>query len=76
MKAAGNLMASDLMDATIAKDMNGLGGSKNWEEYELDDKENADLIKAYLSNEIDSVTAIYIAMSRKAEEDDPPLDSE
>ena len=65
MRAAGSQIASDLMDAQVSSHMGGLGGSKDWEEFELSyNGKHMDLIKQYVNGEIDSVTAIYIAMHR------------
>lgn len=66
MKEAGNKIASELMDASISKSVGGLGGSRTWEDYKNANKEieNFDLISAYINKEIDSVTAIYLAMDR------------
>ena len=64
MIQAGNAMACVLTDAGIAKCMNGLGGSKTWDEFVAQDIKNRDLVLAYLDERIDSVTAIYLAMSR------------
>lgn len=64
MRKAGSAIASALMDAGVAKCMNGLGGSKTWDEWVCEDVPNKDLIVAYLNEEIDSITAIYLAMER------------
>lgn len=61
---AGEKMASDLMNAQVSTYMDGLGGSKTWDEWLAADVSNRDLILAYLNEEIVSVTAIYIAMHR------------
>ena len=67
MREAGSQIASDLMDAQVSRCMGGLGGSKDWEEFEsFHSGKNMDLIKQYVAGEIDSVTAIYIAMHREA----------
>ena len=67
MREAGSQMASDLMDAQISVHINGLGGSKDWEEFESSHSgKNMDLIRQYVNGEIDSVTAIYIAMHRES----------
>lgn len=65
MQSAGREIASNLMDAQIAKQMNGLGGGTTWEQWLTQPIKNKDLIIAYLNDEIDSVTAIYIAMYRQ-----------
>jgi hypothetical protein len=55
------------MDAQVSSHMGGLGGSKDWEEFEsAHSGKNMDLIKQYVADEIDSVTAIYIAMHRES----------
>ena len=60
-------MASDLMDAQVSSCLSGLGGSKEWDEFESSHcGKNMDLIKQYVNGEIDSVTAIYIAMHRES----------
>ena len=64
MRQAGSDIASALMNGSIAKSMDGLGGSKPWSEFVGDDAPNKDLVLAYLSGEIDSMTAIYVAMER------------
>ena len=69
MKEAGSQIASDLINASISKAMGGLGGAKDWKEFKNNYKgENMDLIKKYVGNEINSVTAIYIAMRRTSNE--------
>lgn len=64
MRKAGSDIACLLMDASIAKCMNGLGGGKSWDEWCAETVSNRDLCVAYLNEEIDSVTAIYLAMER------------
>ena len=67
MREAGSQIASDLMDAQVSFCLGGLGGSKEWEEFEsFHCGKNMDLIKQYANGEIDSVTAIYIAMHRES----------
>ena len=66
MIAAGNKIAGQLTDASIAKCMNGLGGSQTWEQFVEQDFPNRDLVLAYLEERMDSVTCIYTAMSRVA----------
>lgn len=61
---AGENMASMLMDAQVSKCMDGLGGSKTWEEWLGEDFENKDLVVRYLNEEINSIEAIYLAMQR------------
>ena len=66
MQKAGSDIASVLMNASIAKSMGGLGGGPTWEEWQeaAKDLANRDLVLAYVHDEIDSVTAIFIAMQR------------
>jgi len=66
MIKAGNDIASNLMTACCCKSMNGVGGGKDWTTWldENKDAQNVDIMMAYANNEIDSVTAIYIAMER------------
>lgn len=64
MQKAGSEMASVLMDAGIAKCMDGLGGSRTWSDWLAEDVPNRDLAIEYLDDKIDSVTAIYLAMDR------------
>ena len=59
MKKAGNDIASRLYDASISK---ALGG--NLDEWLDEDVPNRDIILLYLEGEIDSVTAICMAMDR------------
>ena len=67
MREAGSQIASDLMNAQVSFHVRGLGGSKDWDEFEsFHGGKNMDLIKQYVNGEIDSVTAIYIAMHRKS----------
>ena len=67
MREAGSQIAADLMAAQVSFHMGGLGGSKDWEEFEsFHSGKNMDLIKQYVNGEIDSVTAIYIAMHRES----------
>ena len=66
MRLAGENIANALICASVSKSMGGLGGSKTWEYPNNFNDENLDLILQYLDNKIDSVTAIFIAMQRKA----------
>lgn len=71
MRKAGAQVASDIFDALISFRMDGLGGSKKWEEFKsCHSGKNMDLIKQYVNGEIDSVTAIYIAMHRESDTPD------
>lgn len=64
MNQAGNDIATELVTVGIAKSMNGLGGSPTYEEWLNKEVANRDLCIAYSKSEIDSVTAIYLAMVR------------
>lgn len=64
MNQAGNDIAAELVTASVAKTMHGLGGSLTYEEWLNKEVENRDLCIAYSKSEIDSVTAIYLAMMR------------
>lgn len=64
MNKAGNDIAAELMTASVAKSMNGLGGSLTYEGWLNKEVANRDLCIAYSKSEIDSVTAIYLAMVR------------
>ncbi len=71
MREAGSQIASDLIDAEICYSMGGLGGSKNWGEFVAGySGKNFDLIYRCVNGEIDSVTAIYIAMNRVSDNPD------
>lgn len=65
MAEAGRQIASELMTAQVAYNMDGLGGSMYYEEWLEKPTKNRDLIMQYLLDEIDSVTAIYLAMERE-----------
>lgn len=68
MREAGSRIAADLISAQISKSMGGHSGPKTWEEFNAHHSgQNIDLIKQYVDDEIDSVTAIYIAMRRASE---------
>ena len=63
MQEAGNKLASELYDVVITK---ALGGPKELEDCLAQcDPTHVDIIRQYLNEEIDSVTAIYIAMHRR-----------
>lgn len=68
MQQAGLKIASDTVNAKVAKHMNGLGGSITWEAWLEKDIPNRDLVVAYLEDRIDSVTAIFLAMHRAKEQ--------
>ena len=67
---AGEEMASVLFDAQISRDMGGLGGAGTLEDWRRENAgiANFDLIEDYVNGVIPSLTAIYIAMCRKAAE--------
>lgn len=67
MQKAGNDLADRLVNASIAKSLDGLGGSQTWEQWLSAEMPNRDLVPAYLEDRIDSVTALYLAMSRARE---------
>jgi hypothetical protein len=69
MQLAGSKIANDLTTASLCKSMGGLGGSMTWEDWIKSNKSNPnlDIIERYVIGEIDSVTAIYIAMKRAEE---------
>ena len=58
MAEAGNKIAAELVNAELLKSTNGIGEFKNSYRGEY-----SDIIGQYLAGEIDSVTAIYIAMN-------------
>jgi len=64
MIQAGNDFASHAMTASIAKSMGELGSTTAHRQWQMDQCKNLDLIEAYLNDEIDSVTGIYVAMDR------------
>jgi len=64
MIKAGQDWASHATDAHIAKSMGELGSTKEQRAWQLSNFKDTDLIEAYLNNEIDSVTGIYMAMER------------
>jgi len=66
MIKAGNDMASLLVNVSVAVCMNGLGGSITTEEWHALEVPNKDIAEQYARKELDSVTAIYIAMRRAA----------
>lgn len=72
MVSAGREVARDLITANICKNMNGLGGCKTWEEFKATCKHLV-LCEQYLNDEIDSVTAIYLAMAQAETVDLEPV---
>lgn len=65
VRQAGEDIASDLFNATIAKSMADLGGGTAKLPTNPD---NQDLIDAHVANRLTSVEAIFIAMTRAAAE--------
>lgn len=63
---AGQRMARDLTDASIRYSMRGLGGAIPLGEYNTWNFEHKDIIMAYLTGDIESTEAIWIAMNRAA----------
>ena len=61
MIKAGNDIASLLIDASIQKQMGGLGGGRAYSISNFPTKFQ-DIIQAFIDDKIDSVTAIYLAM--------------
>jgi hypothetical protein len=61
---AGNQFASDAIYALCAHNMNGLGGSKDWNEWLNKEFQNKDLLIKYACGEISAVEGIYLAMER------------
>lgn len=62
MRETGSKLADQLYDAHITK---ALENEDEWEKFIKEcDGENLDLVTQYVAGEIDSVTAIYIAMNR------------
>lgn len=67
MREAGRDVAEALTDVSIALTLGGMQGINTWDEYASEySGDNLDLLKLYASNEINAVTAIYVAMHRKA----------
>jgi hypothetical protein len=69
MREAGDKIAADLVDVSLIKSLGGLGGSRKWEEWYADNKDNPflDLLVQVIDDKLDSVTAIYMAMERAKE---------
>lgn len=67
---AGNLVASELITASCRKNMKGLGGCK---EFNIADYSFPHIIKAYIENNIDSTTGIWLAM-RERENDEQHIE--
>jgi len=61
MVEAGRKIANNLISANCQKSMSGLGGVKDFDLMDYPE-EHRDVITQYLNGDIDSVTAIYIAM--------------
>ncbi len=64
MIEAGNDFASHAVTANVARCMGELGSTKEQRQWQMDQFKNLDLIEAYLNEEINSVTGIYLAMER------------
>ena len=62
----GNNISTLLIQAAVCKSMNGIGSGLTWDKWVKRNKSNPnfDLLMKYVNDEIDSVTAIYIAMRR------------
>jgi len=56
---AGNEVATEMFDASIQRGMKGLGGCKKFKASNFKYKA---IVHAYVKEEIDSVTGIWIAM--------------
>ena len=56
---AGNEVATEMFDASIQKSMYGMGGCKK---FKISNFKYKAIVRAYLNEEIDSVTGIWIAM--------------
>lgn len=69
MKEAGRKMASDLVNALVSKEMNGIGGNLGFDDFAKNyTGSNIDIIRDYINGNVDAVTAIYIAMERAKNE--------
>ena len=64
---AGNRLVLELMDASVRKGMGGMGGCPS---YDLKTLEFGEIVEAYLSGEIDHVTAVWMCMSETKEEEE------
>ncbi len=64
MIQAGQDIASNLIMASVSKQMDGLGGGLTWEEWLKTDVKNKDLIIDYAEKDMTAVEAIYLAMAR------------
>jgi len=63
MIEAGGLVSEEMYDAHIQKCMGGLGGCKKLKMSKFKYKK---IVKAYLNEEIDSVTGIWLTMNEVA----------
>ena len=61
MVHAGHVVSRELIGANVAKSMHGLGGGKTWKEFKPTCKYPY-LCEQYVSGDIDSTQAIYMAM--------------
>ena len=66
----GNKIASDLIDASLSFSLTSMGGVVPYPTWLEKNKDNPYIIfiLAYINKEIDSVTAIYLAMDQKRKE--------
>lgn len=64
MVEAGKHISNELIIASVCKKTDGVGGGATWQEYQNRGVPNFDLIESYVTDQIDSVTAIYLAMER------------
>jgi len=56
---AGHEAASEMIDAGIQRSMNGMGGCKK---FKISNFKYKAIVRAYLKEEIDSLTGMWIAM--------------
>lgn len=67
MREAGSKIASDLMDIQVMSCLAVPPGNLDWEEFKAHHgNKNMDIILKYFGGQIDSVTAIYLAMHRES----------
>jgi hypothetical protein len=65
MVVAGSEIASEMITAKVAYQMDGLGGGLSWQQWcSRVDVDNRDLIVDYCNGTIMAVEAIYLAMER------------
>ena len=58
----GNVIASEIVDLGISKDMYPLGGCKK---FDTSTSKFKDILDLFFEDKIDSVTAIYLAMTNE-----------